>query len=249
MRSILPISSLALVLTLFAQDKPKEKPIVRYAQPLVLERGKKEKVILRGAKLEGIKEIASTQKNVTFGKPSAGKKVALPNNVPEQKFGETEVEVEIDLKAEFIESVLTLTATTANGNSEPFSIAVATKRLNETEPNDSIDKAQEIERGIWIEAVIGRERDIDCFRFAGKKGEKIAVAIVAAKIGSPADLHLTLCDDKKRVLKIVDDVDGKPDPSLTIELPADGTYTIVVIEANDLGHAAFGYRLRVDAAK
>jgi hypothetical protein len=44
---------------------------------------------------------------------------------------------------------------------------------------------------------------------------------------------------------IVDDVAKSTDPSFTFKLPADGTYFLAVMEANDLGGGQFCYRLLV----
>ena len=99
---------------------------------------------------------------------------------------------------------------------------------------------------ITVEGTISKERDVDAYKFEGKKGQKVKFAILAAQLGAPTDILLTLYDDAKAVVGLVDDTGDTSDPTLERTLPRDGTYTLVVIEAADLGGAQFGYRLKVE---
>ena len=67
----------------------------------------------------------------------------------------------------------------------------------------------------------------------------------ATRLGSPADLRLTLYDAGDFVLAESDDTRGAPDPSISFKLPRDGVYDLGVQESNDLGGPQFGDRLVV----
>lgn len=237
-------------LVLFAQDKPKpvpkDLPVVRYPVPLVVPPAAKTKVTLRGAKLDAVTEVKTTEAGITVKLVGKGKKAGVPNNYPAEKIGDTEVEIELDLPKEFTGDTVPLTAVSPGGTSEMYTLTVNRGGVAEKEPNDGFDTAQELKLPAIVDGTVGKEKDADVFRFTGKKGQTVRVAVPAAKLGSPADLLLTVYDAEKRPLKVVDDVDGNPDPSATVTLPADGVYYLSLIEAHDLGGTGFGYRLKVE---
>jgi hypothetical protein len=244
-------SAVALVLAsvLLAQDKPKhppkEAPAIRYPIPLAVSPGQKTKVTLRGAKLDGVTAVTAAD-GVAAKVLGKGKKAAVPNGYPADQLGDTEIEVEVDVPKGFAAGHASLVAVVPGGKSEPYRLTVSLPGIAEKEPNDGFDQAQEITLPATIEGTIGREKDVDVFRFAGKKGQTVTVRADAAKFGSPADLLLTVSDADKRTLKLVDDVNGLADPTVTLTLPADGVYFISLIESRDLAGPAFGYRLRVE---
>lgn len=244
-------SAVALVLAsaLIAQDRPKpspkEVPAVRYPVPLAVPPGKKTKVTLRGAKLDGVTEVTAAD-GVAVKVLGKGKKAAVPNGYPADQFGDTEIEVEVDVPKGFAADHVSLVAVAPGGKSEPYRQTVSPPGIAEKEPNDGFDQAQEITLPATVEGTIGKEKDVDVFRFAGKKGQTVTVRAEAAKLGSPADLLLTVSDADRRTLKLVDDMGGQADPAVTLTLPADGVYFVSLIESRDLGGPAFGYRLRVE---
>ena len=234
----------------FAQDKPKpapkDLPVVRYPVPLVVPPAAKTKVTLRGAKLDTATEVKTTAEGVTVKLVRRGRNAGVANNYPAEKVGDTEVEIELDLPKEFAGDAVPLTAVNPAGTSEVYSLTVNRGGVAEKEPNDGFDTAQELKLPVTVDGTIGKEKDADVFRFTGRKGQTVRLTVLAAKLGSPADLLLTVHDAEKRSLKVVDDVDGNPDPSATLTLPADGVYYLSLIEAHDLGGSGFGYRLKVE---
>jgi hypothetical protein len=218
---------------------PKDQPVVRYAIPLTVPDAPKAKLTLRGAKLDTATEVMADAGTVKVLKKG---KAAVPNNYPAEKLGDTEVEVELDLPADFKGEAVKFSVVTPGGTAE-LSVRRAKGATAEKEPNDGFDTAQELKLPAAVDAAIGRERDADVFRFTGTKGQKVSIS--AASLGSPADLLLTVYDANRQVLLTVDDVDGKPDPKAELTLPADGVYFVSVIEAHDLGGGGFGYRLKI----
>lgn len=232
---------LAVLLAAQFAPLPKDFPVPRYAIPLAVPSGKT-KLVLRGAKLDTATAVTAEGVEV---KLLAKRKVAVPNNYPPEKIGESEVELELELPKDFATGTVKFTVTTPVGTSDPLAVPVTKGATAEKEPNDAFDQAQALTLPGTVDATIGREKDTDLFRFTGKRGQKVTVEVLAGVYGSPADLLLTVYDANKQVVVIVDDVGGKPDPKAELTLPADGDYYISVLEAHDLGGTGFGYRLTV----
>lgn len=241
-----------LTLSISAQEKkPAEKkgppPKLAVALPLVVEMGKKTKVIVRGSNLDGVSEVRVHEpksKATLAGKP---KKVGLPNNYPLDRVGDSEIEIEVDVSKDAAGSSLSFNVVGPGGESNAAKVALAdeTPRLAEKEPNDGFDKPQSIIFPVAVDAKIDRERDVDVYQFAGKAGDTIHFEVQAARFGSPADLMLTLLDADRKILDSCDDFNGSTDPQLTVKLPRDGVFYLSVLESNDLGGNMFPYRLIV----
>lgn len=244
---MLPHLALLLAVHVATQPRPKppppkDQPVPRYAIPLVVPSGKS-KLVLRGAKLDTASEVKADGGAV---KLLAKRKAAVPNNYPAEKVGDTEVEVELELPADFKGESVAFTVVTPGGTSDPLAVPLAGKNaVAEKEPNDGFDKAQDLTLPATVDATIGREKDTDVFKFTGKKGQKVTAEVLAAVYGSPADLLLTVYDANRQIILTVDDVGGKLDPKAVLTLPADGVYYISVLEAHDLGGTGFGYRLTI----
>lgn len=238
-----PHAALALSF-LFTKPAPpsplKDQPVARYAIPLTLPATPKAKIVLRGAKLETATEVKTDAGAVKVTRKG---KVAAPNNYPVEKIGDSEVEVEIELPADFKGETVSFTVITPGGTSEPLSVPLGKGATTEKEPNDGFDKAQELTLPSTLDATISRERDTDVFKVVGKKGQKLSIA--AHSHGSPADLFFSVYDANRQLLLTVDDVGGKPDPSAELTVPLDGVYYISVLEAHDLGGTGFAYRLTI----
>lgn len=219
---------------------PKDQPVARYAVPFTLPAGPKVKLTLRGAKLDTATEVKADVGAVKVLKKG---KLTVPNNHPPERVGDTEVEIELDLPADFKADAVKLSVVTPGGTSDPLTVFTSKNVPAEKESNDSFDKAQPLTLPATLDCTIGREKDTDLFKITGTKGQKVSIS--AASLGSPADLMFTVFDANKQVLLTVDDVGGKPDPSAEFTLPADGVYFIALLDANDFGGPNFGYRLSV----
>ncbi len=87
----------------------------------------------------------------------------------------------------------------------------------------------------------------DAFAFDAKAGETIVVDAAAKRLGSKAELVVTLTDSAGRVLASNIDFEGEADPLITFAIPADGRY---LLHAGDLQLGASNehyYRLSVGA--
>ena len=246
MKSFLLFSLLFVPLALLAQPKPpgKDKPVVLYSSPLIVTPKAKMTVVLRGQKLDTATEVKSGDANVTAKLVGKGKKATVPANYPANKLGDTECEVELTFPKEFTSEQVALTVTGPAGTSELYNLVVVAKPTVEVEPNDSFAQAQPIVLPVTVEGTIGKERDVDVFKFEGKKGQTVTFEIVAARLGAPTDALITLYDSAKGIVGIVDDTGDSTDPIFKGTLPRDGTYFITVTDAADLGGPQFGYRLK-----
>ena len=121
----------------------------------------------------------------------------------------------------------------------------------EKEPNNTIETAQEVTAPVVINGRMSPTLDVDHFRFQGKAGQKLVAAIVAYGMDSIQntskgylDTNLELLDASGKVIAAADDTLGL-DPLLTVEIPADGAYTLVVKSLQFLGSDHAVYRLTV----
>ena len=246
---------LALTSTTSSQDKkPPEKkdaPKVLYAVPLVATPGAKQKLALRGKNLAAVKEVKVAGADGAKLKVLGAKAVGVPNNYPGDRVGDSEVELELELPKGTKAGAVTLTAIGPGGDSAAYTLIVRdeTPAVAEKEENGGFDTAQPLTLPCAVEGTIKAERDVDVFKFDGKKGDKVTVDVQAARFGSPLDGFITVYDADRKVIGSADDVNGSPDPVLAVTLPKDGTYFIALIDAHDLGGANFGYRLVVKAGK
>ena len=245
----------ALATSATSQDKkPPEKkdaPKVLYAIPLAAKPGEKQKLALRGKNLAAVKEVKIAGAADAKVKVLGAKAVAVPNNYPAERIGDSEVEIELELPKGVKPGEVKLTAIGPGGESNAYALLVRddTPTVAEKEPNDGFDQAQTIAVPAAVEGTIKNEKDVDVFRFEGKKGDKVRIEVQAARFGSPVDAMIVLYDAGKRVVDSADGTSGNPDPILVVLLPKDGAYYLSVLDAHDLGGTNFGYRLVVRPEK
>lgn len=93
--------------------------------------------------------------------------------------------------------------------------------------------------------VLSVRGDVDAFSFEGKKGQTVVVDAAAKRIGSKADLTLTLTDATGRLVASNIDFEGESDPLILATLPADGRYFLSVSDLQLGASADHYYRLSV----
>jgi hypothetical protein len=231
-------------------EKKEPAPKVLYAVPIVAKPGEKQKLALRGKNLANVKDVKVNAEGAK-AKVLGAKAVAVPNNYPGDRVGDSEVEIELELPKNAKPGEVTLVALNGGGESNVYTLLLrdALPAVAEKEENGGFDTAQKIALPCAVEGTIKSERDVDVFAFDGKKGDKVFIEVQAARFGSPVDGFITVHDADRKVIASADDVNGSADPVLTVTLPKDGTYFISLIDANDLGGANFGYRLVVKKDK
>src|SRR5439155_3366917 len=77
--------------------------------------------------------------------------------------------------------------------------------FNESEPNDSTDKANAVSAPVVINGKIGSANDVDRFKFKADKDQKFVCEVNAFRYGAALDALLILTDTKGAVLQQNDD--------------------------------------------
>jgi hypothetical protein len=139
-------------------------------------------------------------------------------------------------------------------NAMPFMVGTLPECL-EKEPNNSQKNSQLIKLPIIINGRVDSPGDVDVFNFKGRSGDTIAVEVYARRLDSPLDSVIRLADAKNHQLAFNDDFVDKgsglethhADSYFLTTLPADGTYSISLGDAQHKGGPEYGYRLRISA--
>ncbi len=124
-------------------------------------------------------------------------------------------------------------------NNLPFDVSDLPES-NETEPNNAPGAANSVAVPSVVNGRIGEPKDVDCFRFHAKKGQKLSFEIVAGRIRSPLDPMLILYNDKGGFIQ-QDDTAGKIERTFDPE----GDYVISVQDLHDRGGLQYQYRLYI----
>ena len=247
MRTLVLLALLAVAPFASAQEKKKKDkspdPKVVVVLPLGMKPGTTEKLTIRGMNLEGAKEVRFDGDGAEAKIESTGK-APVPDKNPE-RVGDTQIVVKVKLKAD-VTGDLHFVVVTAAGESKPHPLLVETKApvVKEKEPNDGFRAAQLVTLPVVIEGTIDRPKDVDVFRFAGKKGQSLHAELFADRQGSALDGQLTLY--RGNAIEVGHGVvrEGR-DPRLEVTLPADDDYFLVLTDLNDTGSQIHAYRLSI----
>jgi hypothetical protein len=114
----------------------------------------------------------------------------------------------------------------------------------EVEPNNTPEKANRIVVNTVTNGELSGGADIDCFAFAGKKGQRLFFDVEAERLDSPLDATIRLYSPSGAELAESRDYFGV-DPFLDTTLPADGRYVVKIHDAIYAGSPDHTYRLTV----
>lgn len=125
--------------------------------------------------------------------------------------------------------------------------------VDEKEPNGTAESAQALEAGIVVNGAVAEAGDRDCFRVVCKKGEALAVDVLAQSLGSALHPRVTVRDGRGAVAAAAAYETSSTvraalcgrDPSLLWTPAEDGVYVVELSDADGRGGEAFGYRLRI----
>jgi len=250
------MSSVALAVLLLLAPAPQDKkmapadpkPSIALALPLAIRPGEAVQVTLRGLNLDQATEVRLPEAlaGATIAIKSKGK-ADLPKETDPAAYGDTKVEIEIRLPAEVPGGKIGLIAVNAAGQTAPYELKVIAKDklVAEKEPNGGYASAQAVEAGQTVQGAFSQALDVDVYRVTGKKGETWLFEVEAQKRGSAADPLLSIQDAKGHIVATADDSDASRDPLLRLNLPADGVYTVTLIDANNGGGGIHPYLLNL----
>jgi Bacterial pre-peptidase C-terminal domain len=245
MRFMRPVVGIAFCLVgaiVSAEDaKPDKLPKILVAAPLAVTPGVPVKLALRGLFLDEMTDVKIVSPELKAEIASKGKS-AVPQNYDAKRVGDTQAEIKFALPAETPAGMLRLVAVSAQGESEPFEIAVLKTGdlIEEKEPNDGFKSAQRITNGQTVAGTIHEARNVDIFQIEADAGQKLIVTVRATQAGSPLDPFLTVYDPAGQVVTGSDDVDCR-DPRVEVTLTKAGSYFLSLQDANDAGGPHFAY--------
>jgi hypothetical protein len=143
------------------------------------------------------------------------------------------------------------------GTSNSLTLAVVDKEtpaveLREIESNDDPAKAQRltvpsIVNGRIQPAGAAAGPDVDCYRFAATKGQKLVLEVIARRYGSDLDSLLSVVDGNGKELASNDDAVGK-DSRLEFTAPENGEYVARITDLQDRGGPGYTYRFSLSNA-
>lgn len=236
---------IAAALPSFAQDK-KDTPRITAIAPIGVTAGTEAKLKIRGVKLDAATEIRFPAHPALKAEVRDKKKADLPNGAEAKDVGDTQCEATIALSADLPAGPLAIEVVTSNGTSEPREIAVvgASARMEEKEPNNGFAEAQPVELGKIARGQVKEDRDVDVFAVNATENHTLTIEVTAARRSSMLDPIISIYDEKRRLLRVVDDSETR-DPVVTFRAPAAGKYFIVLQDANDRGGTWHNYELVV----
>lgn len=130
------------------------------------------------------------------------------------------------------------------GISNPRAFVVSDRpEILETEPNNQLDRANAIPLPVMVNGQV-TATDIDCFRFEGRKNQRVLIEVETARIDSRLDALCRLYGPDAKELAESRAEPGA-DPLLDVVLPADGAYTIKLHDVIYAGSTDHFYRLHV----
>ena len=121
----------------------------------------------------------------------------------------------------------------------------AMQEITEAEPNNSLQAFQAVEWNRTINGTITGE-DVDVFQINGQKDQRLSIEIEAIRLGFMFDPFIAVLNEQNFEIAISDDSNlGKQDGIISIKLPEDGKYYVLVRESSYGGNENCRYRLHV----
>jgi hypothetical protein len=128
---------------------------------------------------------------------------------------------------------------------------------NKPEKNSTASAAQDVSIPQTIDGSINAPGDMHVFRFSGQAGQNIVAEIIARRLGSPLDSALKLTDVDGAQIAFNDDHETydaglathHADSRLSATLPADGQYSLYLVDQQQNGGPDFTYRLQLTEPK
>ncbi len=114
----------------------------------------------------------------------------------------------------------------------------------EAEPNNEIAKGTRVALGASLNGRIDQPRDVDCFLFTAKAGQRFVFSGVTRSQGSPSNLFLRMLKADGGEVSAAEGV-GPNEGLINYTFPADGDYTLEVSEQTGFGGPEFAYRIAV----
>ncbi len=204
------------------------KPELSGLEPRGLQRGTTSKLKLTGRNLAALSELrvhGGKAEAVLEGVPAADH-VWIKVTLPEASAGELEFSL-------------------AKAGTETNRVKAFIEALPQIAEHEGGVTSAPLPASFW--GVLSGRGDEDRFTFEAKAGETLVLDAAAKRLGSKAELVLSLLDATGRVIASNIDFEGESDPLLVAKIPADGTYTATLRDLQLGASADHWYRLSAGA--
>ena len=221
--ALLIVSGLAL-----AQPAPALNP----PGPIALKQGQSQEITVAGANLTGLASVSIADANgVTI-------ELEKPDN---SKPNERHIKISAAADAALGDREFRLIG--PGGATGPLHLYVSDYPvIAEKEPNNTPAEAQEVSLPATILGRIDVPGDVDQYKFAAKKGQKLIFDLTAARTGSPMEGVITIHSADNREMKATLEHRGG-DPILVFDVPEDGEYRLRTRDLEYRGGAEYAYRI------
>ncbi|MGV3724603.1 MAG: PPC domain-containing protein, partial [Actinomycetota bacterium] len=132
-------------------------------------------------------------------------------------------------------------------NPMPFLISDLPQVL-EKEGNDSPPEATPVPLPAGYNGRIGKEGDVDDFRFTGVKGQPYTFEVMARRNDSSLDSYLEILDAQGKPITNNDDANGK-DSRIDWTCPTDGDYVLQIRDLHGRGGDTYVYNVSARTAR
>ncbi|WP_435009276.1 PPC domain-containing protein [Tundrisphaera lichenicola] len=227
---IRPLATLSVAVGLVAAAALADSPKITAISPFGVRRGEPTEVTITGTALEGTPRLIA---------PFSAEVAAVGGDAANWK-------ARITPAAGTPVGVYVVRVRTDDGLSNPFLFAVGQiPQVAEAEENGTFETAQAIPSPVVVEGQAAAN-DVDFFKFAGKKGQRVVIDAQCARIGSGVDPSIRLTTAGRVYVASADDTPGlATDARMSVELPEDGDYVIELSDSSYQGGGRPVYRLLV----
>ena len=209
-----------------------DPPVLSNITPLGVERGKATEITFSGANLDKNPQVVA-------GVPITVEAVEKPGDAKNYK-------LKVTVSGDVALGAYPIRIKTDGGISGPLLLSVdQLAPVSEVEPNNTFEAPQAVSIPTILEGQANGS-DVDFFRFAGRKGQRLFIDAKCARIGSGVDPHFSLSTAGHKFVASEDDTAGlDTDARLVVELPEDGEYVLELSDSKYQGGARPVYRVTV----
>jgi hypothetical protein len=225
-------SLLAVALLFFAATAQAAPPTVTSVTPRGAERGQSVEIVVAGMNLTPHARLVVPFK-------------ATQSLLPDAKPNPAQIRLQLTPDADVPIGVYTLRLLTEDGVSAPFFFSIDVfPTVKEVEDNNTFEKAQKVPFPCVVDGQCAGG-DVDHFRFAATKGQRVVVETLAARLGSAVLPQLRITDDRQHLLAADDAQALEGDARVIFTAPADGDYVVELSDTRYRGGNPPHYRLRI----
>jgi hypothetical protein len=225
-------SSALLTLVLLPAFAAAAPPVLNTLSPHGAQRGTSVVVTLTGSGLSPLTRLSLPFKAVQ--KPLID---AKPN--PAQ------VRIQLTVDAAVVPGIYPVRAVSEEGVSSLSWFRIDTlPSVAEVEDNNTPEKAQKVPFPVVVEGQCPGG-DVDHFRFAARKGQRIVIEVESARLGSGVLPQLRITDHKHQLVAADDTQSLAGDARVIFSAPADGELIVELSDSGYRGAAPAHYRLRI----